>query len=218
MAHELTLDISWLKSNNIRGVVQAGMGENAAEIEVWNNAGILNQIYIEPYKPHFNNCLLKANKLKCDGAKVACVEGALHNITGKTNFFINIQNDSHSVLPMYEDRPEVLKWMVSTDEIEVLSYTLDDIFTLTGTDPKDFNLLFLDTQCSEHLVIEGGKNTLSYFDFIEIEIQTHQIYDNSLLYDDFTAMMDKKGYKVIKYSPRYEGGTELARDVTFGKK
>jgi len=219
MAHELTLDINWLKSNNIRGVVQAGMGEYSAEIEVWNNAGILNQIYIEPYKYHFDNCLLRANNLKCDGARVSCVKGALHNVTGTTKLFINVQNDSHSVLPMHENRPAILQWMVSTDEIEVPSYTLDDIFELTKNDPRDFNLLFLDTQCSEHLIIEGAKNTLKHFDFIEIEISTtHYVYANSLLYDDFTAMMDMHGYIVIGYSPCYEGGIELARNVTFGRK
>ena len=119
---------------------------------------------------------------------------------------------------MAKNRPDVVKEsMIALGRIEVDAYSIDGIFRNNDLNPENYNLLFLDTQGSEHLVLDGAKDTLKYFDFIQIEISTKMVYENSLLYDDWISLMAKLGYTSIYEMSIPVDGVELGRDVTFKK-
>lgn len=215
---QLTLNREWLIENKIRGVFQAGMGDHPEnEISVWNSANIKHQIYIEAYPPYAQICKNYCDSLE-DDVKRLCISGALTEKDGSTYFFVNSQYLSHSVLDMYKNRPDVVKEsMISVNRMEVDAYSIDSIFRNNNLNPEDYNLLFLDTQGSEHLVLKGAKDTLKYFDFIQIEISTEMVYENSILYNDWISLMESLGYKNIYEMSIPVGGVELGRDVTFKK-
>ena len=216
MSRLLTLNTEWLKKH-VRGVVQVGMGSSPIEIDTWVGAGIKHQVYIEPYPPYFETTLRLVKQKVPNTTTVWCFPYALLNKDKVVTLNLNSQKDSHSVLEMDESRPKVVEWMVTVDKVDVEGKTLNSVFQENELDGANYNLLFMDTQCSEHLIIEGASNVLKFFDYVEIEIATKSVYKGSLLFDDFVALMDKQGYSVLDTESLIVDGEELAKDVTFIK-
>lgn len=216
---QMTLNVDWLRSNNIRGVFQAGMGDHPeGDINIWTAAGIKNQILVEAYPPYGQICKSYCDGIANDGFNRLSINGALTNKDGRTEFYVNSNYLSHSELDMDKDRPDVVKSMISVNRIEIDAYSVDGIFrTHPELNPENYNLLFLDTQCSEHLVIEGTKDSLKYFDYIQVEIAMQRVYAGSLIYTEWIPMMRELGYKSIGETPIVMSGIDLAHDVTFAR-
>ena len=198
----------------VRGVVQIGIGKKGDEIE-WRTAGIRNQIYVEPYKKWFKNLVSRVNRSKIQGENVKCFNVAISNIDTFAPFYICNQGDSHSLSPLYKNRDIPFQWMKMKSTSEVKVQTLDSLVQENNIDLCEYNLLHIDTQGTEHFVIEGAKESLNNFDIIVAEISKIKVYDYSMLYEDWENFMSKRGFRFVYF---HEVESVQAGDGVFVRK
>lgn len=199
----------------VRGVIQAGMGGESNEINTWREYKIPNQIYIEPYPQHFDSCVKVASPLS---DKVKCFQIALSDVDGEQDFYICNQNDSHSLSNLSATRHHSTQWMKMESTIRVKSMKLDTLIETNNINMDDFNLLFLDTQCTEHRILKGAQKYMKYFDFICIEVPYTDVYEGSLIGENFNKLMLDYGYIVEIMSPLYGDGVAIAYDTLYTKR
>lgn len=185
-------------TKNIKGVIQVGIGEGGDE-SIWRSAKIKNQIYIEPYQPWFNNLVNRTNTQKMPDDNVRCFNVALSNFDGHASLHICNQLDSHSLAPLYQGRDAQFQWMNMHSTVQVEVTTLDTLVAANGINLNNYNLLHLDTQCTEHLVIEGAEKSLPYFDVIMVEICKVKVYEGAMLFNEWSAFMDQRGFDFVHF-------------------
>lgn len=83
---------------------------------------------------------------------------------------------------------------------------IDDIFS-TMVKKSDNIYLKIDVQGYEHLIIEGGKNSLNDIDTIQLELSLVPLYEGQLLFDEIIAILKGKGYTMIFIEPGFRNKT-----------
>ena len=188
---------------DVRGVIQCGMGWDPKEVEIWNQHGIKNQIYVEPLPRAFATLLTETAKYRSPDTDIHCFNCAASNVDGEAKFHVSINPNSCSLLEFDEGRPEILKNDYMTDTIKVQTFRLDSLVKLIGIDWKKYNLLFLDVQCGEHLVLAGAREVLPYMEYVAMEVATVSVYTGSLLYDEYSMLMWGLGFEEFAKEPLY---------------
>jgi FkbM family methyltransferase len=144
------------------------------------------------------------------------LECALSNRPGQLEVEINHDDLTTSILPTKRDLPEVAAIDVrSKGTIVCESLTLDMVADRVGM--RNLDLLKLDVQGAEHLVIEGGTNTLSRTKMIWTELSFVSLYDGSCLYSDIVSILQRMGFALFELTPVFRGprGELLQSDALF---
>lgn len=202
---------------NIRGVVQIGMGGGSYEIDTWRKIfGIRYQIYIEAYPPYYESLITKVESLRpISHEEIRIFNYAMSNKNSIVDFYVNSVGDSHSLFKMDDKRPAQLKNMKEVGIVKIQARTLDSLIEQEKLDMTNYNLLFMDTQGSEHLIIQGAKSNMKYFDVVTAEIQHIPAYNGALLYGEFTEMMESLGFKLEQSNPNFVDNILVTSDVLY---
>ena len=202
--------------SKVIGVIQIGMGGGAYEIDTWRSKFIHNQVYIEAYPPYFEALVNKVQSLQmAPNENLRIYNYAMSDNNGTVDFYVNSSGDSHSLFKMDGDRPVPIKHMTEIETISVQSRTLDTLIETEDIDMRKFNLLFMDTQGSEHLIVRGAEKNMKYIDVVTAEIQHVPAYSGALLVDEFTTMMNTLGFKAECSTPNCIGGVLITSDVLY---
>ena len=202
---------------SIKGVIQAGVGKEAGETDYWMSKGY-NQLYFEPLQSSFEHLQSKLVTNYAGIKNVRAFNVALGDHSSKKPFYVTTDLDSSSLLPLNASRPKKVGNMQQSNTIVVDVVTLDTFMILhPEIRPLDYNLLFMDTQCTEDKVLDGAVETLKNIDYVTAEVAYVQVYEGSITYDQFIRKMDYLGYRVLATLniPQYE---DIAQEILFGRK
>jgi FkbM family methyltransferase len=204
---------------NVKGVIQCGMGWRADEVDLWNQHGIKNQIYVEPVLSSFVFTREKALKYRSADTEIYCFWCAASSHDGEADFHLSVNLNSCSLLPFDENRPEVLKNDYMKGVTKVKTFQLDTLVSLVGVSLSKYNLLFLDVQGAEHLILWGAPTVLEHMDYVAMEISTVSIYDRSWLYEEYNEVMNNFGFKEIAKAEAYvtPEGDVYTYNVLYGR-
>ena len=194
----MIIDLKDLKTKynlNILGVIHVGahFGE---EFQTYQDLEIKNSIFFEPVSKTFE--VLKSNI----GNKTTVINKAVGN--EKKKIEINIENSnqgqSNSILQPklhLNQYPSI----VFTEKEEVDMVRLDDFIK----NPKDYNFMNIDVQGYELEVLKGSKDILNNIDYIMIEINRAEVYENCPMVEDIQSFLSQYNFELVEEN--WLGGT-----------
>ena len=194
---------------HVRGIFQVGIGEFGEEKE-WIDAEVKNQIYVEPIERHYKNHL----KRIIPSDTVHSFNCALSNENGTKPFYICNNDDSCSLYPISPNIPEFCNWMRTDTSIPMVVKTLDSLVAENNIDMSLFNLLYMDTQGSEHEIIEGARDNIHFFDIIVAEIFYKEIYTGPKMFSEWEGFMESFGFRLKRKHDFHDG---VFTDAVFVK-
>jgi len=145
----------------------------------------------------------KVNNIKKTIPSVKIYNECISNIDNEIVYF-NITNNyqSSSFLKLKEhliEHPDIYQ----TSSIEMKTKTLKTFYNENNFKYEQFNFFNLDIQGAELLALIGADNILEYVDYIYIEVNTKELYENEALLDDIDSYLSKLNFKRqhIKMTP-----------------
>lgn len=94
-------------------------------------------------------------------------------------------------------------------EVTLTSMTLKTALEKAKVNPKDYDVLVMDTQGSELLVLKGADDILANFKFIKTEAADFEIYENCATSDQLCSFLGARGFRLIRkdeFARRENGG------------
>lgn len=188
---------------DISGIVHIGASDGY-EIQFYLAMGITNIIAIEPLNHTF--AMLAESYAPCG---VHCIKKALSNVEEERTFYVT-QGDGQgsSLLPptkALKDSYEIIR----EEKLETIRFdSLLDMMPLALIDLGDYNCLVIDVQGHEFEVLEGMSDCLDNFNFLNIECSEVAIYEGGKTAKEVIAYLKQKGFSQI--TP-----TEEHNDILF---
>ena len=139
---------------------------------------------------------------------------ALSNENGTKPFYICNNDDSCSLYPISPNIPEFCNWMRTDTSIPMVVKTLDSLVAENNIDMSLFNLLYMDTQGSEHEIIEGARDNIHFFDIIVAEIFYKEIYTGPKMFSEWEGFMESFGFRLKRKHDFHDG---VFTDAVFVK-
>lgn len=113
-------------------------------------------------------------------------------------FYVASNGGSSSILPMktHRDRyPEVLV----EREVIVRTSTLDGLMRWHFLAPDRYDFLNMDLQGAEGLAIAGMTEQLRHLRWIYTEVSLEELYEGSILIDEFSRRMSDSGFRLAAF-------------------
>lgn len=191
----------------IRGVIHIGAhhAEEAAEYAAYTP----NVVWFEAH-PEYAQVM--RHHLATNFKSQAGYEYVLSNEDGKTvDFWITSNEYASSVL---EPKEELTKnpHVSVTDKITLVTARFDTVWPTLSRDITAFNTLVLDTQGSELMILEGMGEYVDYFDVIQTEYSTIEMYEGGPRLSDLDEFL--QGYTMVFPSgtPEFHADALFVRD------
>lgn len=182
------IQYEWLKKYDIKTVIDVGANDGKV-------SKVLNYLFPEAtiyaFEPVKENCRIIKKRITSD--KIILNNVALSNKKGKTTFYKNFYSPASSMLLLRQKYKDKYKFMSKTKKIKVKTTTLDNYFQ--NKKIKGKVLLKIDTQGTERLILEGGKNLLSKVAIIHIETSFEELYKYQCLFKDIYDYLTSFGFK-----------------------
>ncbi len=174
----------------INGVLHIG-AHKLEELESYHKNNIYNIFWIDAIPT-----LVQEMKNKYKNEKIFCE--CLSDIPYKEiKFYITNNGQSSSFLKLKEHKllyPHILEEKC----ILVKSNTLDNfIKNLSDNTINSVNFLNMDIQGAEYLVLKGGLNFLNQINYIYLEINIIEMYENCKLFQDIKNLLQSLGFICI---------------------
>ncbi|MGB7191456.1 MAG: FkbM family methyltransferase, partial [Acidobacteriaceae bacterium] len=131
-----------------------------------------------------------------------------------TKYQFHISDNEGSSSSIFEPSKQfAAQWATTgfSSSIELEAISLSTFIRTQSIDMASFDILILDTQGSELLVLEGAKEVLPRFRYIQLEAVNREIYSGCCKLPEVDAFLSKCGFKqkgrrVLRRSPK--GGRE----------
>lgn len=199
MSHDL---IAFLNMLDVRctGVIQVG-ANTGQELSLFRKAGLDRGVLIEPLPAPFaalSNAVahlpdfLPVQALCTDKDDELCTFHVADNEDGL----------SSSVLAPGR-HAEFYPGIRFENTLQIRSVTLDTLMaklTAEGLvrDPRDYDLLFMDTQGAELMVLRGGMNVLNGTKAVWTEVSHGGLYQGDVRLPDLIAFFDRAGFDLYR--------------------
>ena len=203
----MLIDISQVKfSKDVYGVIHIGAHDCEERIKYllhFHNVTDNEIIWIDALKK-------KVNKIKIDNPTIRIFNECISNIDNETIMF-NVTNNlqSSSILNLKEhliEYPDVFE----IEKIEMKTKTLKTFYDENKFKYNQFNFMNIDIQGAELLALEGAKEILNYIDYIYIEVNNKELYENCPLLDDIDKYLNKFHFKRQQmYMTKHDWGDAL---------
>lgn len=176
-------------SEKPRGVIHMGahIGEEIASYEA---LGITRQLWFEPVPENFDQLVKNIPQRP----EVRAFRMACSNEEGRRIMELSRFSQVHS-LSKLKRQVEIHPSMAASGNIEVDVVRLDDFLARSGIDPKDYNLMVVDTQGCELETLKGAEKTLEHMDCVMAELGTIELYEGMALDDAVDAWMAEHGFR-----------------------
>ena len=190
-----------------RGVIHVGANKGQERF-VYANYG-LKVVWVEPIPDIFRELQANLNGFSAQTA-YNCLIAAQD---GKKYRFHISDNEGSSSSIFEPSKQFAAQWAATgfSSSIELEAISLPTFIRTKGIDMASFDILILDTQGSELLVLEGAKEVLPHFRYIQLEAVNREIYSGCCQLPEIDAFLSKCGFKqkgrrVLRRSPK--GGRE----------
>jgi len=196
-----------IKNNQIKTVVHVG-AHKGQEVPIYKKHGLKNIYLFEPQKPLFK---ILSEKYKQDES-ITVYNFALGNKSFDSEFFISNNEGASSSLLKAKEHLDLYP------EINFESRQNVSVKPLSYFDIEKPELVVIDTQGYELKVLEGCGALLHKIDFLIIEINLKELYENSPLVKDIDNYLLK--YKFIRsktsiHSRKYFGDAVYVKRVSL---
>ena len=187
----MLIDIFSLKfPKDVRGIVHLGAHNCEERIKYltrFNNITDNDIIWIDALSD-------KVNSIKKQFASVRIFNECISNIDDQTVSF-NITNNyqSSSLLKLKEhliEHPEIY----TISSIEMKTKTLKTFYKEQNFKSEQFNFFALDIQGAELLALLGAGDIINNVDYIYIEVNTKELYENCALLEDIDFYLNKYNF------------------------
>lgn len=172
-----------------KGVIHVG-AHLGAEFPYYEEAGILRQIWVEPIPDIYEKLIEKLPRR--DTIRTFMV--ACSNSVGRQRMVIsgNLQSQTSSLLNL-KKQVELYPTQRQVGELEVDVTKLDLLLEENEINPRDYDLLVVDTQGSELDTLKGGVKALAHMEFVVAEVGTIELYEGMALLGEFDDWMRGQG-------------------------
>lgn len=203
--------LKYLKRHNKIQFIDVGAhnGDFTKAIETY--CGITKGILIEPLPDKLDDLkqVFQFPAYQVFGCAVSSENGVAEfeiNEFEATSSLLNIKRELHELKTINLGTRKVMQCQVRT---------LDDI--VKEANMKSVDLLKLDVQGAEHLVIQGGTNTLQVTSMIWTEISFKPLYEKSSDFFEIYTTLNSIGFKLKEIEPGFRGpdGELLQADSLF---
>jgi hypothetical protein len=193
-------EIKYLEDNynvNIKGVIHVG-AHHGEEINDYLISGAKKIVLFEPVEENYK--ILNENIEKYNNKNIIAYNVALGNFNGET--FINLSTndfESSSILNPklhLSDYPNIKFF----DKRKIILNKMDDYFN----NFSDCNFLAIDTQGYELEVLRGGSKTLENIDYVYLEVNRAEVYENNAMVEDIDIFLNN--YSMIRVDTNWAGG------------
>ena len=187
----MILNLEQLKEKynlNIKGVIHVG-AHHGEEFNVYEKLNIKNKIFFEPVSTNFK--ILNENI----GSKAILINKAVGNENKKININIETANggQSNSILnPKLHLQQYPHIQFNSTEEVDMVK--LDDYIE----NKNEYNFINADVQGYELEVLKGASNLLNNIDYIMLEINRAEVYENCPMVEEIILFLSKYGFKLVE--------------------
>lgn len=182
------VQFEWLKKYNITSVIDVG-ANNGNTVKALHYIFPKANIYaFEPIREEY----VKIKK-KVSSPNITLENVALSNKRGPSTLYKYNYTPASSMLPSLPYYAKRSRGLSGFNRVQVETTTLDSYFKnikLTG-----ITLLKIDTQGTEKLILEGGKNLLKDITIVHIETSFMKLYKNQCLFKDVYNYLTKLGFK-----------------------
>jgi len=180
----------WLKKYDINTFID--IGANRGDV-----SQVLHFLFPNAMIYAFEPIQEESNKIrsKVRHTNLIIENSALSNKIGKTSFFVNDFSPASSILSISKECIQDCNKMSRIKKIEVLTTTLDTFFRNKNLKKDVF--LKIDTQGSEKLILEGGKDVLQKVAIIHIEICFSHLYKNQTNFEEIYKILTNAGFNFI---------------------
>jgi len=175
-----------------RGVIHVGANKGQ-ERSLYASYG-LKVVWVEPIPDIFRE--LQSNLADFpDQTAYNCLIAAQD---GKKYQF-HISDNEGSSSSILEPAKELEYWnnVNFPRSIELEAVSLATFMRTNGIDPTSYDILVLDTEGSELLVLEGAKDILSRFKYIQCEAANFEVRLGCCLLADLDAFLSKQGFTQV---------------------
>jgi FkbM family methyltransferase len=187
----MVLNLEQLKEKynlNIKGVIHVG-AHHGEEYDVYEKLNIKNKIFFEPVSTNFK--ILNENV----GSKAILVNKAVGNENKKISINIETANNgqSNSILnPKLHLQQYPHIQFNSTEEVDMVK--LDDYIE----NNNEYNFINADVQGYELEVLKGASTLLQNIDYIMLEINRAEVYENCPMVEEIVSFLSNYGFKLVE--------------------
>ena len=188
----MLIDISQLKfTKNVHGIIHVG-AHNCEErmnyLLNFHNITDDDIIWIEAYKK-------KVDKIKSELPTIRIFNECISNKDNENVVFKVTNNiQSSSFLKLKEhliEHPDIYE----IEQIEMKTKCLKTFYDENKFSYDQFNFINLDIQGAELLALHGAKEILNYIEYIYVEVNTKELYENCPLLDEIDNYLKMFGFK-----------------------
>ena len=186
----------WITNNLEKDsiVLEAGMYDGEDTL-FFSNYFTEGKVYgFEP----ISNLFLQSSQRLRNQTNVEIYNLALSDTTGKSKIFLSDsfgQVAGSSSLLNPKEHLGVHPQITFKEEVEVDTINLDEWFESKSLEKIDF--MWLDMQGYEPIVLKNAPNILSKTKYIYTEVSLIETYDSVMLYPEYRAFLEEKGFEVI---------------------
>jgi len=188
----MLIDISQLKFiKNVHGIIHIGAHdceERMLYLTKFPNITDNEIIWIDALKS-------KVDSIKLQNSNIRIFNECISNTDNETVTF-NVTNNlqSSSFLKLKEhliEHPDIYE----IEKIEIKTKTLKTFYKENNFNYKQFNFMALDIQGAELLALKGAEEILNFVDYIYIEVNTKELYENCGLLFEIEDYLTLFGFK-----------------------
>jgi FkbM family methyltransferase len=190
-----TLLKEWILKFDLKpnGVVHAG-AHLVQERELYRELEIEPVLWIEAHPL----TSITAKSLLVNYPKQKLISAALWKRSGELIDLVEAGNESSSssLLDLgliTASHPQV----VARKKISVRTQTLAEILEENMTFTSNIDFLLIDTQGAESQVIEGLGDQIVQFKYIFAEVSIRELYKGTMLFKEFTELLQTKGFELL---------------------
>lgn len=184
------IQFEWLKKYNIKTIVDAGAYQGHVS-KVLSYLFPKAQIYsFEPVEKNFNQLKKTLNSKTIIKENVA-----LSNRVGNATFYMNRYLPASSILPLEKKQLEKYPFMANTKKTNIRTTTLDSYFKNKKVEKIIF--LKIDTQGTEDLILQGGRQFLRNVSIIHIETSFDKMYQNQGIFSGVYKILTHLGFQYM---------------------
>jgi FkbM family methyltransferase len=173
-----------------RGVVHVGAHE-AQELEAYEEHSVGPVVWIEANPEVYRRLLARIEGRPGHRA----FQFAAHERDG-LDVDLNVMAYDMSSSILYPKRHlELYAWNVVTRKVKVPTRTLDAFFRSEGLRAEEYNFLNMDIQGAELLALRGAREHLRHFDYVYLEVNDDELFENCGRTADIDAFLAPHGFR-----------------------
>jgi len=101
----------------------------------------------------------------------------------EVSFMVTNNGQSSSLLNLKEHLKEH-PWVREVGRIKRKTITIDTFLQRNNINPEDYNFINIDIQGAELMALRGMKNLLNYVEYLYLEVNIKELYENCALLND----------------------------------